>query len=69
MNSSDLHSITIDKLSLVGTVIHINIIGDTVEVWLAVPTSDGTQRIIRSIKCETHYQAQSVARLCNAVWC
>lgn len=54
---------------MAGAVIHINIIGDAVEVWLAVPTSDGTQRIIRSIKCETHYQAQSVARLCNAVWC
>lgn len=69
MNTTDLLTTPITDLSAEGTVTHVNAIGDDVEVWLSVPTDEGTQHIIRRIPCQTPEQAQSVARLWKAVWC
>ncbi len=51
-----------------GTVTYINAIGNIVEVWLSVTTSDDTHRIIRRIPCSSPQQASSIARLSKAVW-
>ena len=69
MNTTDLLTTPITDLSAEGTVTHVNAIGDDVEVWLSVPTDEGTQHVIRRIPCQTPEQAQSVARLWKAVWC
>jgi ACT domain-containing protein len=69
MTSLDLLTSHITDLSSEGTVTHVNAIGDDVEVWLSMPTSEGKQYVIRRIACQTPEQAQSVARLWKAVWC
>jgi hypothetical protein len=51
-----------------GTVTYINAIGNIVEVWMSVTTSDETHRIIRHIPCTSPQQASSIARLSKAVW-
>lgn len=68
MNTTELLSSTITDLSAEGTVTHVNAIGDDVEVWLSVPTDEGTQHVIRRIACQSPQQAQNVARLWKAVW-
>lgn len=69
MTSLDLLTTHIADLSAEGSVTHVNAIGDDVEVWLSVPTDEGTQRIIRRIPCQSPQQATNVARLWKAVWC
>jgi hypothetical protein len=58
----------ITDLASEGTVTYINAIGNIVEVWLSVTTSDETHRIIRHIPCTSPQQASSIARLSKAVW-
>lgn len=68
MKSSDLDTITTHDLSCLGTVIHAQALGDTVEVWLDVPRAGEHQHLIRRIACHSPEQAQSIARLWKALY-
>jgi hypothetical protein len=68
MTSLDLLTSHITDLSSEGTVTHVNAIGDDVEVWLSLSSSEGTQHTIRRIPCQSPQQAMNVARLWKAVW-
>lgn len=64
------HSSTNDLASLGKVLITFATSESKVQVWLIVPTEDkGNVPIIRHIDCSSVEQAQSVARLWNAVWC
>lgn len=68
MNSTDIHTAHIDELDVVHA-LHINPIGDDVELWLSVNTDDkGVRKTLRRIPCASPEQAHSVARLYRAVW-
>ena len=68
MNTTDLLTTPITDLSAEGTVTYVNAIGDDVEVWLSLSSSEGTQHTIRRIPCQSPQQAMNVARLWKAVW-
>lgn len=68
MTSLKLLTTHITDLSSEGTVTHVNAIGDDVEVWLSIPTYEGTEKVIRHIPCRSHQQAENIARLWKALW-
>ena len=68
MKANEVPTAHIDELDVVSA-LHINPIGDDVELWLSVNTDDeGVCKTLRRIPCTSPQQAHNVARLYRAVW-
>ena len=48
-----------------GTPVHVQVIGDQVEVWVSSPTGDASDSFTYTIPCLNETQAQNLAN----VWC
>lgn len=65
-----MSDVVVDRpdLRMKGSVVFVQPIGSTVEVWVSSPTGDSSDSYIQHIKCLNEQQAQAVARLWKGVW-
>ena len=65
-----MSDVVVDRpdLRMKGSVVFVQAIGTTVEVWLSSPTGDSSDSYIHHIPCINEAQAHSVVKLWKAVW-
>jgi len=57
-----------EEIRMKGSVIFVQTIGTTVELWMSSPTGDSSDSHIVHIPCYNTAQAEAVARLWKGVW-
>jgi len=65
-----MSDVVVDRpdLRMKGSVVFVQTLGKTVEVWLSSPTGDSSDSYIHHIPCVNEAQAKAVERLWKSVW-
>jgi len=57
-----------EQIAMKGSVVWVQPIGTTVEIWISSPTGDSSDSFIHHVPCVNETQAKAVAHMWKAVW-